>query len=689
MCDAEPCAHVNAGAEPAPSRRGCGPRGSRSPRAWRMLLASGPCAWRAGCSSEPACRPLLALASAPGGHGVPAAHGHERRRQLHRSWSTWWCRVPPRGRPGTAARLLGAVDLAAAPAGRQRLGPRLLSVIVIHGGGFTAGSRVAFVGQFLEMLAAAGYPWMSIDYRLGGPSRAAEAADDVAGRRGVCALPRRGTGDRSRAHRAARRGCGRRARGACRGTTPCRGGRRDPDRRPLQRRAGPCARRRRRSAGRSIAPPRRGSSSCTARPTRRYRFGRPRHGARRRAGKRPLRARAGGGREPPAGELVARAVGLQGARGELVECSCPGAAPRHPSTAVRSMASRRCPQVCTSASRMRSTRTDASPRTSALRIDARRSSAPWTHGSHAIARAPRPAVVLLHGGGWEAGDRVTYITPLFAPLAEAGFAWFSVDYRLTPAVRHPRQLDDLRAAIAFIRRHARQFGIDPRRVVLVGESASAQMVTLLAADDRTLAGVVSFYGVYDFVPMVTDAGPRSLAARLFGRTVLDDETRRDAARLFAAPSGGARDAAHPADSRHRRAPLGTGCSHGRAPAARLAFPTNWCGSRAPRTGWRTGKAIPSGSSTRRAWSRGFISTQPRTRAADPPDAAGMRRASCAIVRAGLRIVQSASCMRISASCIVHRASCIVHSALCILHCALSLPPAILPACHLASPVVRS
>ena len=39
-------------------------------------------------------------------------------------------------------------------------------VIVIHGGGFTAGSRVAFVGQFLEMLAAAGYPWVSIDYRL-------------------------------------------------------------------------------------------------------------------------------------------------------------------------------------------------------------------------------------------------------------------------------------------------------------------------------------------------------------------------------------------------------------------------------------------------------------------------------------------------------------------------------------------
>src|SRR5918993_953905 len=62
--------------------------------------------------------------------------------------------------------------------------------------------------------------------------------------------------------------------------------------------------------------------------------------------------------------------------------------------------------------------------------------------------------------------------------------------------------------------------------VAAGEPASAQLVTLLAAEDRTLAGVVSFYGVYDFLPMVTDAAPRSLTARLFGRTVLDDETRR-------------------------------------------------------------------------------------------------------------------------------------------------------------------
>ena len=53
------------------------------------------------------------------------------------------------------------------------------------------------------------------------------------------------------------------------------------------------------------------------------------------------------------------------------------------------------------------------------------------------------------------------------------------------------------------------------------------MVTLVAAEDRSLAGVVSFYGVYDFNAMVTDASPRSLLVRLFRRTVLDDESRAE------------------------------------------------------------------------------------------------------------------------------------------------------------------
>lgn len=141
-------------------------------------------------------------------------------------------------------------------------------------------------------------------------------------------------------------------------------------------------------------------------------------------------------------------------------------------------------------------------------------------------RGPFPAVLIAHGGGWEAGDKVTYVTPLFAPLAQAGFAWFSIDYRLTPQFRHQDQLDDLRAALSFVRENASRFRIDPRRIALLGESASGQMALQLAAQNNDgLAAVVSFYGVYDFNSLVTDAGPHSVPARLFGLTKLDDEAR--------------------------------------------------------------------------------------------------------------------------------------------------------------------
>lgn len=141
------------------------------------------------------------------------------------------------------------------------------------------------------------------------------------------------------------------------------------------------------------------------------------------------------------------------------------------------------------------------------------------------ASAPLPAVIVAHGGGWEAGDKVTYITPMLEPLARGGLAWFSIDYRLTPSATHDDQLDDLRAAIRFVRAEHTRFNIDPARVFLLGESASAQMVSLLATEDRSLAGVVSFYGVYDFNAMVNDASPRSLLVRLFRRNVLDEESR--------------------------------------------------------------------------------------------------------------------------------------------------------------------
>src|SRR5947207_2200682 len=114
---------------------------------------------------------------------------------------------------------------------------------------------------------------------------------------------------------------------------------------------------------------------------------------------------------------------------------------------------------------------------------------------------PLPAVIIVHGGGLEAGNKGTYVSPLFEPLAEAGFAWFSIDYRLTPYVHIPEQLEDVRAAIRYVGAHADRFHIDPNRIALLGESASGQLVAQVSSELCTgceVQAVVSFYGVYDF-----------------------------------------------------------------------------------------------------------------------------------------------------------------------------------------------
>src|SRR5262249_45174478 len=61
----------------------------------------------------------------------------------------------------------------------QKRGDARPAVIVVRGGGWDSGSRIAFVGQFLETITRAGYNWFSIDYRLGGVRNYKNALDDL------------------------------------------------------------------------------------------------------------------------------------------------------------------------------------------------------------------------------------------------------------------------------------------------------------------------------------------------------------------------------------------------------------------------------------------------------------------------------------------------------------------------------
>jgi acetyl esterase len=117
---------------------------------------------------------------------------------------------------------------------------------------------------------------------------------------------------------------------------------------------------------------------------------------------------------------------------------------------------------------------------------------------------PFPAAILVHGGGFDEGSKSTNTKPLFQPLADAGFAWFSIDYRLAPQAKFPQANEDLMSAIRWVKAHAAEYHLDVNKVVLIGESAGGLLVNYAGTHetkDTKLAAVVDFYGPVDYAKL--------------------------------------------------------------------------------------------------------------------------------------------------------------------------------------------
>ncbi len=123
----------------------------------------------------------------------------------------------------------------------------------------------------------------------------------------------------------------------------------------------------------------------------------------------------------------------------------------------------------------------------------------------------RPAVLQIHGGAWVIGDKREQGIPLLNHLAANGWVGFNVNYRLSPFATWPDHLVDLKAALAWIREHADEYGVDPDFIAVTGGSAGGHltaMVALTANDpryqpgfedaDTSVQAAVPFYGVYDW-----------------------------------------------------------------------------------------------------------------------------------------------------------------------------------------------
>jgi acetyl esterase/lipase len=135
-----------------------------------------------------------------------------------------------------------------------------------------------------------------------------------------------------------------------------------------------------------------------------------------------------------------------------------------------------------------------------------------------VTTAAVPVVIAAHSGAWKSGARDYY--QYWGPwLASRGYALLSIDYRLVAGERnrYPAAVQDMRAALQFVRDFATSLGIDPARVALMGDSAGAYLASLvaLAGDLEPFRGgtpaspqggistrvkaVVGAYGIYDLL----------------------------------------------------------------------------------------------------------------------------------------------------------------------------------------------
>jgi len=163
--------------------------------------------------------------------------------------------------------------------------------------------------------------------------------------------------------------------------------------------------------------------------------------------------------------------------------------------------------------------------------------------------APHPPVVLFaHGGGWRAGSRAVFVPHVsvadsFERIVAAGFAVASVDYRLSGEALYPAQVDDVRAALAWVRSSGERYGFDGSRVVLWGESAGATLVALVGLEPGSgVLGVVDWYGPADLLAMARGLSSEETALTRetgwLGASALDDPERaRAASPVFAVQDG--------------------------------------------------------------------------------------------------------------------------------------------------------
>ncbi|MCW1916755.1 alpha/beta hydrolase [Luteolibacter sp. GHJ8] len=154
----------------------------------------------------------------------------------------------------------------------------------------------------------------------------------------------------------------------------------------------------------------------------------------------------------------------------------------------------------------------------------------------------RPVFILIHGGGWSMGDKSNkhFVEPKTSWLVDGGYIVASVNYRLAPTAKHPKQVEDVLRSITWIQKHIARHGGDPQRIYLLGHSAGAHLAALAAVDSArqktagidpaAIRGVVLLDGAgYDITRQYPALREGGAMQKMYRHAFTDDPTtQRDA-----------------------------------------------------------------------------------------------------------------------------------------------------------------
>lgn len=139
---------------------------------------------------------------------------------------------------------------------------------------------------------------------------------------------------------------------------------------------------------------------------------------------------------------------------------------------------------------------------------------------HREGHAPCPAIVWVCGGAYRVVDHSVWI-PEMLYFARKGYVVASIEYRTSNEAEFPAALIDCKAAVRYLKVHAKELCVDPERIFIMGESAGGTMASLVGVTgaikefeqgdnlnvDSTVKAVVDFYGGVDLIHVPPNEGP--------------------------------------------------------------------------------------------------------------------------------------------------------------------------------------